>query len=327
MADEMDLLYEAPEGESMIGDPYYEGELSEDNADWASGEFEGADDFGDLAEDTWAFSEGEDELEAEGFDDFLESDDFDGMEEDALDEIVAFALEADEAGPFLASLAKGIWDNRKKIAGAVGKVARGVGAVASKIPLPQAQAIGAVAQLAGKVLPFEAESENEALDIAAEMAKLNPLPALPLVVGLAAKRLCGRRGPVMSMAARQDVARKVRQAVTALVRKQGGKGAPAVAQIVRRVNATAIGKAASPNKKATVVQRVAGRTASRSSMTQALANRTPSQARLKARQMAERGRQMGAPGMGRNGTGNSVGRRTIRVMRPSRITITPINPR
>lgn len=324
MADDMmmDLLYEDPEGKSMLRDPEDEGEFSEDYADWASAEFEGDDDFGDLAEDAWAFSEGDDELEAEEFNGFLEGDD-DFEDVDALDQVVAFALEAEEADEFLAGLAKGIWDNRKKIAGAVGKVARVAAPVLSAIPLPQTQAIGAVAKLAGRALPFEAESEAEALDIVAEMAKRNPPAALPAVVGLAAKKLCGRRGPTMSMAARQDVARKVRQAVTALVRKQGGKGAPAVAQIVKRVNAAASGKAASPNKKAAVVKRVADRTALRPSMTQALANRTPQQAKLKARQMMERGRRMAAPDA-RDARRNGNGRRSITVTRPSRITITQL---
>jgi hypothetical protein len=333
MADDMmDLLQsDIPQGESMIEDPYDEDELFGNEADWANGDGLQADfeseDVG-AAEETWAFDEGEDDLTEEDLSGFLEyEDDFDETDEDTLDTVVAFALEADDE--FLPQLAKKIWDNRKAIAGAVGKVARAVGPVASAIPLPQAQAIGAAAKLAGRVLPFEAESDAEALDIVAEMAKRNPPAVLPLVTGLAAKSLCGRRGPMMSMAARKGVAKDVRQAATALIKKHGSAGPPALAALAKRINAAARGKTASPTKKAAVTKRVAVKAAASSpSMAQSLANRTPRQAKLKAQQMMEQGRRMapaGSRGMARNGSGRrGNGRRSITVTRPSRITITQL---
>lgn len=273
---DMDLAYEMPEGES---------ELMDSADDWF--------DEGDWADD-----------------DFY--DDFDDESDDALDEAVAYALMAEDSDEFFKRLARGL----KKVGSTIGKGIKAaapiVGTLAPLVP-GIGTAIGAGAQLVN-ALSFEAESETEALEIAAEVAKKAPGAALPVVVGLTAKKIVGKRGPAMSKPARKKVAKDVRQAVKTMVKKQGTKGAQAMAQIAKQVNAAAKSKPTSPPKKAAVVKRVATKTAKSTAMTRSLSKRASTGAKMKARKVAKKSATLGG----------GVDSHSIVIKRPSRITITPI---
>lgn len=300
---EMDLAYETPEGDS---------ELMDAADDWFDEEADWADD-DDFDDDAWAFEADDDFDEDDYADDYDDFDDFDEDGEDSLDEAVAHALMFEDPDEFL----KGFASNLKKIGGTIGKAVKAaapiVGTLAPLVP-GVGTAIGAGAQLIS-ALSFEAESETEALEIAAEVAKKAPGAALPVVIGLTAKKIVGKRGPAMSKAARKKVAKDARQAVKTMVKKQGTKGAQATAQIAKQVNAAAKGKPTSPPKKAAVVKRVAAKTAKSTSMTRSLAKRAAPKAKMKARKVvSKKGAKLSA----------AVDSHSIVIKRPSRITITPI---
>ncbi len=123
-------------------------------------EFDEADGFeasGEFDED-----DGFDDFDADGYDSPAVSFD-DG---DAMEEAVADALDADDGDEFfrrIARLARGAVNVARRVGQGVGQVARVVGPIASMIPIPQAQAIGRIANIAGRLLADGAD-EFEAFD-------------------------------------------------------------------------------------------------------------------------------------------------------------------
>jgi hypothetical protein len=133
-------------------------------------------------------------LGADEYDEFDEADEYDEVDEidgydefdagddiDSLEDAVADALDAADGDEFfgrLRRLASGAANIARRVGRGVGAAARVVGPLASMIPLPQAQMIGRIANVAGRLLAdgadeFEAFDElvdgldDEAIDAAA----------------------------------------------------------------------------------------------------------------------------------------------------------------
>jgi hypothetical protein len=225
----------------------------EDSADEYS---EGLSDLGmDGFEEEESFEEGSfDENLTDNFSDNF-SDDFSGevgeafWEEgdataavDALEAAVADALDAEDADEFFRRLARGVrraTQVARQVGRTVGQVARTVAPIASAIPLPQAQAIGRIAGLAGRLLA-EGADEFEVLDemFAFSDSNNNIDAALPVIAGLTIRTVMpqARRLP---RPARRQLVRSVTQATRVITRRQGPQAARAIPRVVQAVQRTA----------------------------------------------------------------------------------------
>src|SRR5262249_17934965 len=148
-------------------------------------------------------SEEFEEFDEEGFDEFEEGE---GFEEEGFEEEMAYALAAEDTDEFFRRIAR----LARRAAPILGRVARVAAPILSRIPPPYAQIAGRVAGVAGRLLP-QAESEEEALEAFAELAVANPR-AIPIVAGIAARTIVGRRGATMPAAARRAAVRNVSRA-------------------------------------------------------------------------------------------------------------------
>jgi hypothetical protein len=299
-----DLAYEEAEGAAALEDELEMEELGMD-------EFEDAYDEDEFEveayDDEDAYFDEEDELEAaedyyEEFDEFDEGYD---EEEDALDDVMAYALGAEDADEFFGRLFRGL----KKIGGkviravrkaapVVGRIARGVSRVASVIPHPYAQAIGRVAGVVGRGarlvqrLRMEGASEEEALEAFAEMAARDPR-ALPIVAGLTARTVLKSKGARLSPAARKRVVKQMKGAAKNLVRKRGPVAIRALPKIAKSVKRTAAVKGTPSISAAKVVRRTAAKVARSPALTRKLARPSPTAKRL-MRKAGVKGRGYGS---------------------------------
>lgn len=321
-----DMAYEEAEGAAAMEDELEFDELGMD-------EYE--DEFDDELEDEF-----EDEFEVEAFeeDDFFEEDAMDELEaaddyydefegfdefeggydeaEDTLDNVMAYALGAEDADEFFGRLVKGfrkafskVKKVVKKAAPVVGRIARGVSRVASVIPHPYAQAIGRVAGIVGKGarlaqrLRMEGASEEEALEAFAELAAKDPR-ALPIVAGLTARTVLKSKGARLSMPARKKVVKQMKGAAKTLVRKRGPAAIRALPKIAKSVKRTAAVKGTPSVTAAKVVRRTAAKVARSPTLTRKLAK--PS---AKAKRIVRKAKV-------------SVKPRSYTIPGPARITIT-----
>jgi hypothetical protein len=144
---------------------------------------------------------------------------------DSLDAAIADALGADSNDEFFGKL--------KKIGRAIGSVARVVAPIASAIPIPQAQLVGRIAGIAGKMLADGAD-EMDALDELADLAEQqdNLDAAAPVLAALAIRRTMPRVGQ-LPRATRQQLVKGVSHAARTLGRAQGAQGVKAVPRIVQ----------------------------------------------------------------------------------------------
>lgn len=239
-----DLFYDSAEGPAR---PSYGDEFEEFDA--LEEEFEGFED---------EFEEGFEEMEG-----FEETDLFDEMEEE-----VADALEEEDADEFFRRLAgiarrvgRGVAQVARRAAPVVGRIARTVAPIASAIPLPQAQAIGRVAGLLGRVLPNRAD-EFEALEDVFDLAEEEDAVdfAAPVIAGLTIRRTMPgvARQP---RAVRQQLVRSVSQATRAVARRAGPQAARAVPRLVQSVRRTAQRRGLPARAVAPAVRRAAARVA------------------------------------------------------------------
>jgi hypothetical protein len=217
-----DLFYDEAEGAAEFGEEEWEGYEAADEADFGEEEeWEGADE---------AYMEG---YEDEGFDEYEDYgegfDDYDSAMEDAM----AYALGAEDSDEFLG----GIWKGIKKVGRVVGKVARVAAPIARLIPHPYAQLAAKGLGLIGK-LRAEGASEDEALDAFAELASYDE-SALPIVAGLAARKLVKRRGAHLPLPARRHLVRTMHHAAKTLVHQRGPKAIRALPKVVSSVKRTA----------------------------------------------------------------------------------------
>jgi hypothetical protein len=271
-------------------------EMAFDEAEGAAESFEeGFDEFDEFEEgdemdagDAFdEFDEGEsmeagDEFdEGEGFDEFDEFEEGDEGEDDAFEAAMSFALAAEDTdeffrriGGFLRRAARGVGQVARRAAPVIGQVARAAAPILRSIPLPQAQAAGAVANLLGQ-LRFEGASEEEALEAMAEMAARNPR-LLPVVGGLAARTLVRRAGATLTPQARQRVVRQMTQAARVLTTGPAGpRGVTALPRIVRSVQRTAAARRTRPQVRPQVALNTARRVAANPRMTRRLARPLP----------------------------------------------------
>ncbi|MET0091450.1 MAG: hypothetical protein ABW068_15780 [Candidatus Thiodiazotropha sp.] len=246
-----DLAYEEAEGMAAMDEAYAFDDLEMDDFD---DEFDDEVDFDEgMDEGVYAFDEFDDEFDE--VDDFYdEFDEYEAYDEfafedadEAMDDIMAYALGAEDADEFfgrlfkkLKSFGKKVVSGIKKAAPVVGKIAGGISRVASLIPHPAAQAIGRVAGVVSKGarlaqrLRMEGASEEEALEAFAELAAEDPR-AIPMVAGLTAKTILKSKSARLSPAARKRVVKQMKGAAKTLVHKQGPKAIRALPKIAKSV--------------------------------------------------------------------------------------------
>jgi hypothetical protein len=172
----------------------------------------------------------EDGFEADGFAPAAQAfDEGDaGDEFDAASDAMADALEEEDADAFFRRL--------RNIAGRIGRgigqVARTVAPIASAIPLPWTQAIGRVANVAGRLLADGAD-EFEAIDELVDGMSDDAIDAaIPVVAGLAVRRALPAVAR-LSRPARRQIVRQVAGTMRSAVRRQGRPAARVVARTVR----------------------------------------------------------------------------------------------
>jgi hypothetical protein len=237
------------------------------------------------------FEEG---FEEEGFEDdgFEEEEayDEDGFDEgdyayaaDALEEAVADALGADDADEFLRRLARGLRGAVRTVgrvarqaAPVVGRIARTVAPIASALPIPQAQAIGRIANVVGRLMADEAD-EFEAIDEMLELAEAEDLfdAAAPVVAGLSIRRAVPNVAR-MPRPARRQLVRQTTRAAQTIARRQGVQAARAVPAVVRAARRT-VARQGQPAARALprTVARTAARIAANPQLTRRLARAVP----------------------------------------------------
>ncbi|RTL17930.1 MAG: hypothetical protein EKK52_15565 [Burkholderiales bacterium] len=172
--------------------------------------------------------------EGDEFDGFDEGDEFDGFDaagddggDDAFEAAVADAMDAGDGDEFFRRLGR----IARSVGRGIGSVARVVGPIASMIPLPQAQLIGRLANVAGRLMADGAD-EFEAFDEFVDGLDEDGIDAAaPVLAGMVIRRAL----PSVARAAapvRRAAVRAVSQAVRSAVRRQGPQAARAVARAV-----------------------------------------------------------------------------------------------
>ncbi|MBW4694597.1 MAG: hypothetical protein KME27_22845 [Lyngbya sp. HA4199-MV5] len=189
-----------------------------------------------------AFEDGFEDNFEDGFassDAFAEDESIDAL--DAMEAAIADALEAEDSDEFLRRAVQGVRraaQVARQIGRGVGQVARVVGPVASMIPLPQAQAIGAIANIAGRLLADGAD-EFEALDTILSFAEEEDAvdAAAPIIAGLTVRTIMPHASR-LNPTTRRQLVHSVRQSTQTLARRQGAQAVRAVPRVVQAVQRT-----------------------------------------------------------------------------------------
>ncbi len=276
-----DYAYEEAEGMSDL----YDDDLEMDEMDYYDD-----DDFDDEFDDDFEDDDGFDEYDAyDEYDDYdedddFEDDDFEDDEEEALDNMMAYALDSEDADEFFKKLFRRVKKFAKKAKRVVGKVGRVAAPILSKIPLPQAQVAARVARLAGR-LRAEGASEDDILEAVAEIATKDRR-ALPIVAGLTAKTILKGKGKAMTFQARKKTVKDMKKAAKVLVNKRGPKAIRALPKIAKSVKRTTAMKGTPTKAKVMIVKRSAMKVAKSPAMTRKLAK--PSvKAKIAAKQVVK----------------------------------------
>ena len=281
-----DLAYDEAEGMSEFydeslgmdeSDYYDEDEVNDDFDD--EDEFEAASSYEDDFEDSDDFEDFDDFEEFEGFsehDGFDESDEFDDEDEDAMDSVMAFALDSEDTDEFFKKLFRGAKKFAKKAvkvarkaAPIIGKIGRIAAPILSKLPFPQAQLAARLAKLAGR-LRAEGASENEVAEAMAEIATKDKR-ALPIIAGLTAQTILKGKGRSMSFKARKKVVKDMKKAAKVLVSKRGPKAIRALPKIVKSVKRSTANKGTPSIVKTKIVKNTAIKVAKSPTLTRKLA--------------------------------------------------------
>lgn len=278
-----DYAYEEAEGMSDL----YDEDLEMDEMDYYD-EDDFDDEFDDGFDDDDDFDESnyfdDDFDDYDDFDEYDEDDDFEDDEEDALDNMMAYALDSEDADEFFKKLFRRVKKFAKKAKRVIGKVGRIAAPILSKIPLPQAQVAARVARLAGR-LRAEGASEDEILEAVAEIA-VRDRRALPIVAGLTAKTILKSKGKAMSFQARKKVVKDMKKAAKVLVSKQGPKAIRALPKIAKSVKRATAMKGTPTKTKVMIVKRSAMKVAKSPAMTRKLA-RPSAKAKMAAKQVVK----------------------------------------
>lgn len=194
------------------------------------------------------FDEGDEFEGAEAYDEYDTYDEFEDVDAyesdffDSFEEAVADAMEAEDTDEFLRRLrriasrvARGAVRVARRVAPVVGRIARTVAPIASAIPLPQAQAIGRIASLAGRLMADGAD-EFEVLDAMIDMADEYDAfdAAAPIIAGLTLRATTPRlvRAP---LPVRRQAVQAVTRTMQNLAHRQGAPAARAAVRLVRAV--------------------------------------------------------------------------------------------
>jgi hypothetical protein len=267
-----DLWAEDSAADTLETDAYTDAFSSEFESDYGEGEV--ADGY---AESDYSDSNyGEDSYDSSGFD----SQNVDGFSVDSIDSIdsaIADALAAGDTDGFIrrlrqvANVARQV---SQRVGRSVGQVARTVAPIASAIPLPQAQAIGRIAQVAGRLL-FDGGDELDALDAVIDLAESQGEmdAAIPVIAGLTIRSLVPRIAQA-PRPVRQQLVRSVSQSTRLLTRRQGPQAARAIAPVVRSVQRTAQQRRLPMRQLPQAVQQTARRVAANPRLTRQLTQRS-----------------------------------------------------
>lgn len=222
-----------------------------------------------------AFDESDGFDEFDGFDEADESfDDMDGFDgdlavdadgADAMEDAVADAMDAGDGDEFFRRLGR----IARTVGRGIGSVARVVAPIAAAIPLPQAQLIGRVAGVAGRLLADGADDFEAFDDLVDGLDEDGVDAAAPVLAGMAIRRAL----PVVARAP-QPVRRAAVHAVTTAVRQanrvQGATGARAVARAVMASRQVVAQRGLPARQAVGVVRRLAHRVVRRPQATPAL---------------------------------------------------------
>jgi hypothetical protein len=143
----------------------------------------------------------------------------------------------------------------------IGSVARVVGPIARMIPIPQAQLIGRIANVAGRLLADEAD-EFEALEDLFDLAETeDAIDAAAPFVSAVALRTAMPNISRLPRQTRRELVSSVSQATRTLAHRQGPAAARAVPRIVRGVSRTVAQRGLPARSVAPAVRRAAARVA------------------------------------------------------------------
>jgi hypothetical protein len=233
------------------------------------------------------FAEGDGADEGDALDEGDEFDAGDGYDTDAFENAVADALDAGDSDEFLrriGNIARNVGRAAGRVGRTVGNVARVVAPIASAIPLPQAQAIGRIANVVGRLMADGAD-EFEALEELFDYAESDDIDAAaPVIAGLAIRQ----RMPGVARAprpVRRQVVRGVTRATRTLTRAQGPRAARAVPAVVQRVQQGVRRRRVPPRRAGAAAQRVAQRVAQSPRAVQQLVQRARAAAPARVRRM------------------------------------------
>jgi hypothetical protein len=251
--------------------------------------FEGEDQLSDMMDEFAGeeFEEGFEDSFNDGFTEDLGEDYFhEEVDAYAFEDAIADALDAEDTEEFLrrvSRIARRAVGIARQVGRGVGQVARVVGPIASAIPLPQAQAIGRIASIAGRVLADgadEFELLDDLIDLADEEGAIDA--AAPVIAGLTVRTVMPS-ATRLSRPVRRQVVRSVTQATRAIVRRQGAPAARAIPQVVRAVQRTATQRRMPARQLPQAIRRTAARVAASPQLTRRLAQTTRRQPRSRTR--------------------------------------------
>jgi len=252
-----DLFYDQVEGPAQRGDYYDSYDAGDEFGEYDLAEADDDAFIGGLIRSGQGFDEMEDWGE-QGYD-----SDFDALE-DALADALA-EEDTDEFFRRLGRIARSVGRRVGQVARGVGRgigsVARVVAPIARMIPLPQAQLIGRIANVAGRLLADEAD-EFEALEDLFDLAETeDAIDAAAPFVSAVALRTAMPNISRLSRQTRRQLVSSVSQATRTLAHRQGPAAARAVPRIVRGVSRTVAQRGLPARSVAPAVRRAAARVA------------------------------------------------------------------
>jgi hypothetical protein len=277
-----DLFYDQVEGPAQRGDYYDSYDAGDEFGEYDLAEADDDAFIGGLIRSGQGFDEMEDWGE-QGYDSGF----------DALEDALADALAEEDTDEFfrrLGRIARNVGRRVGQVAGRVGRgigsVARVVGPIASMIPIPQAQLIGRIANVAGRLLADEAD-EFEALEDLFDLAETEDAidAAAPFVSAVALRTAMPNISRLPRQTRRQLVS-SVSQATRTLARRQGPAAARAVPRIVRGVSRTVAQRGLPARSVAPAVRRAAARVAQSPSTVRRLARPLTTTSRHGSRSMS-----------------------------------------
>jgi hypothetical protein len=223
--------------EDLMAEPEGRSQHAMDEFDEVS-EFDEASEFDELEE---SFDEGEEGFDEEGA-------------EDELEEAVSDALDAEDFDEFWGKIGGFL----KKVGRGVGSVARVVAPIASAIPIPQAQLIGRVAGMVGKVLADEGD-EMDALEELADFGEdeATVRVAAPVVAGLAIRTGLKHHAARIAPAQRRQLVHAVTAATKRIGQVHGPRAVIAMPAIVHHARRVAVRRGLPASALPQLVRRIA----------------------------------------------------------------------